>query len=214
MSLFDRIANAIAPAYGHAQSSAYWLVVVAVGAAAIAGLLYGRRFFWIFAGLLGFVVGQYVSDFLVAPLPLVDSLFELAIGVAFGLLAIAYPWPVATVLVFAGAGAAAGDLFQLSNTNRILYWMVALLAGSLGLLALRSAYSETLIVLTAVYSALMLAFVLRELAPSVPFWQTAVAMALLVVVGLIKQGMDLRRERREPYLVPASAGGVAPENLP
>jgi len=214
VSLFDRIANAIAPAYGHAQSSAYWVVVILVGAASFAGLLYGRRFFWIFAGLVGFVVGQYISGFLVAPLPYVNSLFELALGAAFGLLAVGFPWTVALVFVFAGTGAAAAELTSFLHGGRLLYWIVAIATGFLGVRLLRRWYDEALVLLSAFYSALVLTFVLREVAPGLSQIQILIALLLLLGAGVIKQGIDLRHERREPYLVPVSAGGVAPEKLP
>ena len=214
MSLFDRIANTIAPAYGHAQSSAYWLVVIFVGAAGIAGLLYGRRFFWVFAGLLGFIVGQYISGFLVAPLPFVASLVQLAIGAAFGLLAIAFPWTVGLVIAFAGVGAAVGELVYQAHGSRLTYWIAVIVAGSLGVHAARWAYDESMIGLTAFYSALLLSFVLREVVPRLTVQQALIAMAVLLFFGIAKQGLDLRSERRQPYMVPVSAGGVAPDKLP
>lgn len=214
MSPFDRIANAIAPAYGHAQSDAYWLVILLVCVAGFAGLLYGRRFFWIFAGLLGFVVGQFASGFLVAPLPFVDYLIELAIGAAFGLLAIGFPWTVAVVIVFLGGGVAMGELVHTLHGGQWLYWLMALVAGGLSVLALRSAYDETMIALTAFYSALLLVFVLREVAPSLALNLALPVLAALLVIGIFKQAHDLRRERNQPYHVPVSAGGVAPDKLP
>lgn len=213
MSLFDRIANAIAPAYGHAQSSAYWVVVVLVGIAAFAGLLYGRRFFWIFAGLVGFVVGQFISGFLVAPLPYINSLFELAIGAGFGLLAIAFPWTVALVFVFVGTGVAAAEIASLLFGIRLLYWVIAPVAGFLAVRGLRTKFEEAMVLLTAFYSALLLTFVLREVAPNLTRVQVLLALLILLSAGIIKQGFDLRKERRDPYRVPVSAGGIAPEKL-
>lgn len=214
MSPFDQIANSIAPAYGGAQSPAYWLVVLVTIVAGSAGLLFGRRFFWIFAALLGFVFGQFVSGFIVAPLPFVDSLFELAIGVATGLLAAAAQWPVAFVMVFAGAGSVAGEVTHSLVHSSVAYWIAFVGAGALGLLAMRTYYDATLIVLSAFFSALLITFVLREFVPRLERWETSLILAALCILGAIKQYSDLRRERRMPYILPTSVGGAAPENLP
>lgn len=207
LSPIDRIANLFSPAHGHAQSSAYWIVLVLLTVGGAAGLFYGRRFFWIIAGFMGFLLGRVISSWLVAPLPVVGYLVELAIATAFGLIASAAQWPFAIFLAFLGGGSLGGELAQNISDNRMLNATFFVVGGAAAAAAMWYYYDVTLILLSAILGLVVLAIPAIELLNGVANWIWVVAAALLLVAGAMKQYYDLMSERLYPYEVPVAAMG-------
>lgn len=209
LSPIDRIANLFSPAYGHAQSSAYWFVLVLLGVGGVVGLFYGRRFFWILAGVMGFMLGRVISSWLVAPLPVVGYLVELAIATGIGLIASAAQWPFAIVVAFLGGGAVGNQLAQFLSENRLYALMLFLAFGSAAAAAMWYYYDVTLILLSSVFGLVVLSIPAMELLNGVANWIWVTAGVLILIAGALKQYYDLMGERLHPFEIPAAAMGLA-----
>ncbi len=209
LSPIDRIANLFSPAYGHAQSSAYWLVLVLLGVGGIAGLFFGRRFFWILAGVMGFMLGRLISSWLVAPLPVVGYLVELAIATGIGLIASAAQWPFAIVVAFLGGGAVGNQVAQMLDQNRLVSLIFFLAFASAAAAAMWYYYDVTLILLSSIVGLIVLSVPAMELLNEVANWIWVMTALLLFVAGVLKQYYDLMSERLHPFVIPAAAMGFA-----
>jgi hypothetical protein len=174
----------------------------------LAALFAGRQLFWLFAAAVGYVIGIAIAPLVVGPIPILGSALSLGIAVVVGLLAIAGQGVMARLIVFL----AVAVITLLALTPFQLPWAVRLLVvaggGLLGVLLLSAIYDPMLILLSAFYGSVA---VLGAASRFVPNWQAlenGLLFAGLLVAGILVQFLVLQRERANPLVVPASAGGV------
>lgn len=156
-------------------------------------LLFGRKLFWLFVALAGFVVGVEVAPYI---LPHQTELFTLAIALVLGLagaLLALFLQKVAIVIAgFVGGGYIAAVLgAPLLGGAGIKYpgaWLCFLVGGILGAILLYIFFNWALIILSSMHGAHM---ILRGVsAPSHYFPILFVAVAL---VGIFIQASTYRR---------------------
>lgn len=214
MSPMQRILALFAPERSVGDDMSYWLVTGIVLVTSLLALFYGRRFFWILAGLLGFLVGQIASQYVVIPVPVIATFLQLALGVVLGLLAAALQWPIAFALAFGIGGTLGGQIVYMLQGATWMVWTAFVAGGALVMLMLQRRYAETLIALSALVGAGRIALGLHNLVPSMTERAMWMLGAALLVAGITFQSLELRRERRQPYQIPVSAGGALQDEAP
>lgn len=185
------------------------LAVPAIVAGVVA-LLYGRRFSWLYAALLGFLGGLWLGPHLIGPLPgwLLQSLV-LGFGVVAALIGAAAHGslvPLVGALAMAGIGYYAGLSFRLSDTAS---WTLIGAGLVLGAVLARWARPWLLIIVSAFYGASALMVGLRWTGSGIALRSQAWVFLGLLVLGLVFQTVDYLRGGGKPFKVPRSAGGVS-----
>lgn len=178
--------------------------------AGVAALFAGRRLFWILAAILGYIAGSLLAPYIVGPIPLISGLLGIAIGLLVALLAATNEAVVAYPIVFVATALVALLVVDPLPLARPMGTVAALLAGVVSVLLLRRAYDPILIGLSAFYGAIAILGALARFALGSQAMDNGLLFSLLLIAGIAVQTLLLWRERRNPLVVPASAGGLAP----
>lgn len=153
----------------------------------LAGLLllvFGRKIFWLFCGLAGFLVGlNLIQHFLPALSPASLVLIALVIGIMGAVLAVMLQKVAIGLMGFLAGGGLVYSLlpalsFQLGN----LSWLFVFLGGILGIIFTNIMFDWALIIIS---SALGANVIVSHLVLPQPF--TVVVKIALFVLGLIVQ---------------------------
>jgi hypothetical protein len=165
------------------------LVFVALG---LVALVSGRRLFWLFVAILGFVVG-----WLITPLVLQDALWW-QMAVAGLILAAIGAWlaVVAQKLIIGVAGFVAGAALGVAVPGSFgielgnLLWLAGLIGGVLGALLLASVFDWGLILLSSFVGGALIALGLSSM---IPLTDTVTALVVLGfgVAGVIVQSRQM-----------------------
>lgn len=159
-------------------------------------LVAGRKLFWLFIGVLGFIVGmQFVARYWTGP-QLVAVIVGVVVGIIFALLAI-----FVETIAFAVAGFLAGGfiLTTIANTlglnlgSGLLYWAVYLIGAIIGVALIMVLLDWALIVLSSLAGA---SLVVQSLSSRAAIG--GVLFIVLFIIGLIIQGSVLQREEHPP----------------
>ena len=159
----------------------------------VALLLFGRRLFWLFVAVAGFLVGTWLADSMLS----VDSeTARLGVSLGIGVLAaLAAVFVQRAAIALAGAAVAgygAWWYFALGATSlEVWQWIVVSLAATTGLLLARSVFEIGLVALSSLAGAVL---VLEGLTPppEVARW----AVFALAIVGAAIQVGGMRSGRR------------------
>jgi hypothetical protein len=188
------------------------IFVLVVG---IVSLFYGRKAFWLAAGLVGFFLGLLILPWFVGPLPpsmqggLVLGLsVATALGFAIATRVIAIP------IAFVAFGLIGNAIAVAIHASPWMQWSALVVAGALGALFTYRFHDVALVLISAffgtaaIYTAMVLADVERN--------PTTVRMLVVgsVVAGIGFQAWELWRERMHPFVIPAAAGGVPKKPKP
>ena len=159
-------------------------------------LVAGRKLFWLFVGVLGFMIGmQFVARFWTGP-QIVALIIGVVVGIIFALLAI-----FLETVAFAVAGFLAGGfiLTTIANTlglnlgGGLLYWAVYLIGAIIGVALIMLLLDWALIVLSSLAGA---GLVVQSLSSQAAIG--GVLFIVLFIVGLLIQGAVLQREEHPP----------------
>lgn len=151
-------------------------------------LVIGRKLFWLYVGILGFVAGLTASERLFHVQP---EWVQLLVGIALGIIGalLAYFFQEIAIAVagfFAGAYLASSFSTMLAvnpgQTGDVLTWILFIVGGLLGAFLAVMVFDWALIVLTSVTGAMLVVEGLSIAAPWA-FW----SMVGLAVVGVIIQ---------------------------
>lgn len=152
-------------------------------------LVIGRKLFWLYVGILGFVAGLTVSERLFHVQP---EWVQLLVGIGLGILGalLAYFFQEIAIAVagfFAGAYVASGFSNVLAanaaaQNGDVLNWILFIVGGLLGAFLAVMVFDWALIILTSVTGAMLVVEGLSIAAPWA-FW----SMVGLAVVGVIIQ---------------------------
>jgi MFS family permease len=154
-------------------------------------LLMGRRLFWLFVGLIGFIVAaQIAADFLGPEPPWLVLVVALAVGFLGALIALVIPSLAAAV-----AGFLAGTylVYVLLATLQIqpdpvLGWILAVVGGVIGAVLAVAVLDWALIILSSLAGATAIVQAIA-LQPTVE----TIVFVVLVVIGVIVQAALVRR---------------------
>lgn len=154
----------------------------------IVALLFGRRFFWLFLAIVGFIAGFALgTTFFPQAGALVHVLVGLGIGILGALLSQAAPVVIAAIVGFFAGGAA---LVALVNTivqpGQLVSAIIFVLAGAIGAYLVTRALDTAIVVLSSLSGASALSTLGGELIAmngTVQF----IAFLILFVIGVLFQ---------------------------
>jgi hypothetical protein len=156
-------------------------------------LLFGRRLFWIFVGVAGFLVGAALAGQLFSgQSEWVHLLVGIVLGAIGGLLALNLTKPMAAVggfLALGGAGLLLAGPLGLAGTGR---WIFFLVAGVIGALLVFALFDWALIINSSISGAVGIATGLAGLLGNLPQFVHLILVAVLVILGIVYQARDLR----------------------
>ena len=169
---------------------ATWLLAVQGLLLGLMVLFYGRRSFWVFASVFGFVLGLSLATNFGAGLPgWAQALLAVVLGGAGAAVAFRAPRPIAAIIggmLLAGLGFA---VTSSANWAEWLRWVMAVAAGALGFYLFWRLLDWALIVATSLFGAGIAALSLSSL-----FGFTRVfgllPFALLLIAGIVYQRRD------------------------
>jgi hypothetical protein len=156
-------------------------------------LLLGRRLFWLFVGVAGFVAGVEAAPYL---LPHQTELFMLVVALVLGILGALLALFLQKVAIALAGFAVGGYLTMvlaapLLGGTGIQYpgaWLCFLIGGILGAILLFAFFNWALIILSSMHGAQL---ILRSLVP--PHRYFTIIFALLAVTGIVIQATTYRR---------------------
>ena len=165
--------------------------IIAIIMRALSGtiaLLFGRRFFWLFLAIVGFIAGFLIGNtFFPDAGQLAHILVGLGVGIVGAVLSRAAPAIIGAAIGFIASGAALVALVdRFLDPTRLIHTIIFILAGILGAYLVIRALDLGIVLLSSLTGAEALTSLGSEL---IPFNQTVHLIALLVlfVVGILFQ---------------------------
>ncbi len=160
-------------------------------------LLAGRRLFWLFVAVAGFVAGVEAVPYI---LPHQGELFTLVVGLALGLLGALLAFFLQKIAIaiagFAGGGYLAmvicTPLIGTLSVNQPAAWICFLIGGIIGGLLMNFFFNWALMILSSVEGAHI---ILKQLMPERQHYFLLV-LAALALVGIFVQSSTYRRPAR------------------
>jgi hypothetical protein len=154
------------------------------------GLLFaGRRLYWLFVGVAGFVVGIGLSGVIFSNS---SEIVRVIIALVLGMFGVAFALVLQRLAVsvagFVAGGYVLGSLFQSLGFD-LAFWLTFLIGGVIGAILLAMLFDPALIVL----SALLGANLLVSLA-SLDRWLTLVLFVVLSGIGTLVQVASWRKK--------------------
>lgn len=194
--------------FGAITSLLTLLTPVFVLVSGIISLFFGRKFFWVFVAAVGFLVGLYVSDYLLPLLPAAVAPFNefvrLALALTFAGVALIVQ-RAGTILIGAIATGLlawwAGGHYEMVGWSQ---WVVAVVGGMMGGVLLYFALDWALLVLTALAGGLIAIAGMGQL-NGLPTGSGPWLYLVLVIAGIFYQRHELMQDR------PARASAPAPK---
>ena len=155
-------------------------------------LVAGRKLFWLFVAIIGFITGmQLVAQFLNGPAWLA-VVVGVVVGIIFALLAV-----FIEALAIGAAGFLAGGYILTTLTGMLgmnegfLFWIIYVIGGIIGILLVMLLFDWALIILSSLAGAALIVQSLALAGGTGGLW-----FLLLVLLGIIIQGLTLQREGR------------------
>jgi hypothetical protein len=163
----------------------------------LASLLFGRRLYWLFIGLAGFLFGMLLGGIIFREQPQIVSFFlALVIGAGMAALALFIQRPLIALGAFFGLGALFVTVANALGITGPLSAIVFLVGGILGAVLVFLYFDWALIINSSLSGAGAIA---AGLAALLPFLGGLIGFLLLIalaVVGIGFQARDLRGELR------------------
>jgi len=160
----------------------------------LAALIFGRKLFWLFMGVVGFAAGIDVTARFLAGMPQWSiSLVAVLAGIAGALLALFFQRLAIVVAGFVGGGYVLMNALNLSGWQAPpLSWLLFVIGGIIGALLLYFLFDWTLIFLSSVVGASLM---IRAI-PMNPAITGVLFLGLFITGFLIQAKMMGRRNRR------------------
>ena len=154
-------------------------------------LVAGRKLFWLFIGIIGFITGfQLASRFINGP-DWVALLIGVIVGIVFALLAVFIEALAIGIAGFLAGGYILTSLTAMLGLNEgLLYWVFYGIGGIIGILLVMFLFDWALIVLSSLAGA---SLIVQSLAGA-----GSLLLLILVIAGIVIQGMILYREDNPP----------------
>jgi hypothetical protein len=159
-------------------------------------LVAGRRLFWLFVAAAGFVLGAQLTIRTFHGPEWLGLVVGIVVGILFAVLAIFLRAIAIGIAGFLAGGAILLGLAQIFNVNVGNYtWLVYLAGGLIGVILVSLLFNWALITLSSLGGA---GLIVRELVDmfGLQAGLVSVVFIVLVIVGVVIQGADLRGSRR------------------
>jgi len=157
-------------------------------------LVAGRKLFWLFIGIIGFITGmQLAARFWNGP-EWTAIIIGLIVGVLFAVLAV-----FIEALAIGVAGFLAGGFILTTFTNMLgineglLFWIIYAIGGIIGILLVMLLFDWALITLSSLAGASLIVQSLFSQGGA-----GGLIFLLLVIAGIVIQGLTLQREDHPP----------------
>jgi hypothetical protein len=162
-------------------------------------LFFGRRLFWLFVGIAGFLIGYFLAPAIFHNMSgLLRILIGIGIGIVFAILAIFFTRFMVAVAGFFIFGPAAVVLIRDIGANApngsTWYWVAFAVGGILGFILLWAFFDWALIVLTSLAGAGGIVQGIRNLTSLSSTWQI-ILFVILAVIGIVFQARSHSRHR-------------------
>lgn len=171
------------------------IILILVG---LLPLFFGRRLFWLFVGVAGFLFGFTLAQSALAEQTvLVQLLLGLLVGVACAVLARFFVKPMAAVgafLALAGVGTGIGAMLAAPTW---LSWLLWLVFGLIGVLLVALYYEWALILASAGNGAIAIVAGLGGLFDTAG-WLRLALLVIIFLVGFLYQARDLSDSQGYP----------------
>lgn len=194
--------------FGAITSLLTLLTPVFILVSGIISLFFGRKFFWVFVAAVGFLVGLYVSDYVLPLLPSVVVPFNEFVRLALALTCAGVALIVqraGTIVIGALATGLlawwAGGQYEMVGWSQ---WLVAVIGGLMGGVLLYFALDWALLVLTSLAGGLISIAGAGQL-NGLPTGSGPWLYLVLVIAGIFYQRRELMQDR------PARASAPAPK---
>ncbi len=161
--------------------------------AGLAVLFFGRRLFWLFVAVVGFIVGfELASDFLAGQSEWLIFLIYLLVGLAAAAIAVFLQYLALGIAGFLAGGYLVIALWGTAELGGPdwLVWVVALVGAIIGAVLVVAMFDWALVILTSLVGAAMIA----QIPADWPLLWRTVLFVVLLVLGLGVQSAMLARE--------------------
>ena len=155
-------------------------------------LIAGRKLFWLFVGVIGFIVGAQIAIRFFHGSELITIIAGLVLGVIFAVLAIFLETLAIGVAGFLGGGYILLSLAGLFGLDKgIIAWIIFILGGIIGAVLIAFLFDWALIIISSLAGSSMVvnAFHFAKLISALMF-------IILVIIGIAVQASMLSAERR------------------
>ena len=162
-------------------------------------LLLGRKLFWIFVAIGGFLVGWVlVPDIVPDMATWLRIVIGLVAGVIFALLSIPFTRVMVAIAGFFVIGGVLVTVLRIFGldiaSSSTGYWVAFVIGGLIGAMLLFLALDWALITLTSLAGAGSVSGGIVNLAPDQPVWAQAVVFVVLAVLGIAVQARAFASE--------------------
>lgn len=161
--------------------------------AGLAILFFGRRLFWLFVAVVGFVVGfELASDFLAGQSEWLILLIALLVGLAGAAIAVFLQYLALGIAGFLAGGYLVLVLWRAIELGgpQWLMWLVALVGAIIGSVLVVAMFDWALVILTSLVGAAMIA----QLPAEWPILWRSGLFVVLLLLGLAVQSVMLSRQ--------------------
>jgi MFS family permease len=198
----------VAGVFGSITTILTLLTPIFVLVSGIISLFFGRKFFWVFVAAVGFLLGLYISDFLLPVLPAAVAPFNefirLAVGLTFAGFALIIQRAGTIVIGAVATGLLAwwaGGHYEIVGWAQ---WAVAAVGGLMGGVLLYFALDWALVLLTALAGGLITIAGMGQL-NGLPTASGPWFYLVLLVAGIFYQRRELMQDRPARAAAPAAA---------
>lgn len=151
-------------------------------------LFFGRRLFWVFAALVGYIFGLIVASQLIPnATDFIRIMIAIGIGVICGVLAVYVEKMMIILIGFLGFGILGYLLISLFDFSTLVNWVVFLITGSLGAVYITRHIEWLIIIISALIGAMMISLGMEK------FVHLNLLIELLIFIGLFLAGMFFQR---------------------
>lgn len=159
----------------------------------MATLLFGRRLYWMFVALAGFLFGLLIGQQFFSSLPdIVRFLLALGVGVIMGVLAQVIQRPIAALGGFLALGSIALIFARTMGMTGHTGWLLFLAGGLIGVVLMMRFFDWALIINSAFAGAGTVIVSAVSLAPSLTGWIATMLLVALAMAGIVFQARDER----------------------
>lgn len=158
-------------------------------------LFLGRKIFWLMVGIMGFLLGLFLTVYLLDWPVWLKLLAGLGVGIVFSALAVFIQKPMAAIFGFFAFGLAAATLARLwgAVVNSSLFWIVFVAGGIVGVILVLALFDWALIIGTSLSGA---GAVVTALETLLRIQKDGIVLILifliLLVIGIVFQSKQMK----------------------
>ena len=158
-------------------------------------LLLGRKIFWLMVGIMGFILGLFLTVYVLDWPVWLKLLVGLGVGLVFSVLAVFLQKPMAALFGFFAFGLAAALLSQAAGVTKEapLFWIIFVIGGLVGVILVFALFDWALIIGSSLSGAGTVVSALNFLLNIEMSWMVSLALFLiLVLIGITYQSKYMK----------------------